>query len=187
MPQADFEVLLRQAPGKGDGARMVESIGEDLKKQVRRMLTALRGVRDGKDVEGDKLSGVFELLKIDPHRRAAQSLRAELEVTGQRLAEPGIRRTPIEVTTFQSSKGLAADYVFITHFDDRYCFRDSDTGVSDQDICSFLVALTRARRGVYLLSTDRQRTPTFLSWIDGRRISEIESPGGDDDGGRVRS
>jgi superfamily I DNA/RNA helicase len=180
MPQTDFEALLRQAHTKGDGSRMVECVGENLKKQVRRMLTALRRLRDGKDVDGDQLSEVFEYLGIDPHRRAAQSLRDELEVTGQRLAEPGIRRTPIKVTTFQSSKGLAADYVFITHFDDRYCLRDSDAGVSDQDICSFLVALTRARRGVYLLTTDRKLTPTFLSWIDGRRICEIESPGGDD-------
>jgi superfamily I DNA/RNA helicase len=181
MPQTAFEALLLQAHNEGDDSKMVESVDEDMKKQVRRLLTALRGVRDGKDVEGGQLSEVFGHLGIDSHGQAAQLLRDELADTGQRLAEPGIRRTPIEVTTFQSSKGLAADYVFITHFDDKYCTRDSDAGISDQDVCSFLVAMTRARRGVYLLSTDRKRKPTFLSWIDKRRICEIKSPGGDDE------
>ena len=95
-----------------------------------------------------------------------------MDTSKNRLAEPGIRRTPIEVTTFQSSKGLAADYVFIAYFDDKFCLRDKDEGVSDQDVCSFLVALTRARRGAFLLSTDKRCDPTFLSWIDKKRICE---------------
>lgn len=180
MPQPNFDALLRATHGRAEGGRMVDGIGRDLKKQVRRMLTALRAIRDGKDVDGEQVSEVFHHLEIDPHGRAAESLRDELEVSGQNPLQPGIRRTPIEVTTFQSSKGLAADYIFITHFDDKYCLRDKDAGISDQDVCSFLVALTRARRGVYLLSTDRRRTPTFLTWVDGRRICEVQSPGGDD-------
>lgn len=94
--------------------------------------------------------------------------------------EPGIKSVPIEITTFQSSKGLAADYVFITFFDDRYCLRDKEIGLSDQDVCSFLVALTRARRGVYLLSTVRNCTPTLLTWINRNRIREVQAPGNED-------
>ena len=181
LPQADFEPLLRQTDGQEQGSKMVDKVGPDLKRVVRRSLTTLRGVRDRRNVDNERVSEIFRRLEIDVHARAAQSLRDQLEVSGQRLVDRGIRRTPIEVTTFQSSKGLAADYVFITHFDDRYCLRDKDVGVSDQDVCSFLVALTRARRGVYLLSTDGKKKPTFLSWIDERRICEVESPGGDDE------
>jgi hypothetical protein len=46
----------------------------------------------------------------------------------------------------QSSKGPAAEYVFITHFDDQYFIKDKNkTNISDQDICNFLVAITRDR------------------------------------------
>jgi hypothetical protein len=47
-------------------------------------------------------------------------------------------------------------------------------------VCSFLVALTRARKKVFLLSTDNAKTPTFLQWIDEKRICEVESPGSGD-------
>ena len=55
--------------------------------------------------------------------------------------------------------------------------RDNDAGMCDQGVCSFLVAVTRARQGVDLLSTDNSVTTTFLSWIDKKRIHEIQSPG----------
>ena len=75
------------------------------------------------------------------------------------MAEPGTRKTSIVLTTIQSSKGLDADYVFITHFDDQYIVRDkSKNKISDQDVCSFLVALTRAKRKVFLLSTKKSKT-----------------------------
>jgi superfamily I DNA/RNA helicase len=179
-PEADFNSLLEEAQSQGEGTRMIDAVGEELKKDVRRMLTALRAVRDRRDVDTEQMAEVFRHLGIDPHGIAAESIRDDLEVSGPRQVVLGVRRTPIEVTTFQSSKGLAADYVFITHVDDRYCVRDQEAGMSDQDVCSFLVALTRARRAVYLLTTDRGRIPTFLSWIHKDRICEFKSPGGED-------
>jgi len=180
MPEAEFVCLLQHMQSQGEGTRMVDVVRQELKKDVRRMLTALRAVRDGRDVDAEKMAEVFRHLGIDPHGTAVEFLRNDLDVIGPRQVAPGVRKTPIEVTTFQSSKGLSADYVFITHFDDQYCIRDHEAGVSDQDVCSFLVALTRARRAVYLLNTDRRRTPTFLSRIQKDRICEIQSPGGED-------
>jgi superfamily I DNA/RNA helicase len=75
------------------------------------------------------------------------------------------------VTTVQSSKGLAADLVFIVHFDDQYFIRDKDkTKVSDQDVCNFLVALTRARKKIVLVSSPK-KDPIFLTWIDKSRVN----------------
>jgi len=71
-------------------------------------------------------------------------LRDEIGAEPTQRADPAIRKLPIKATTIQSSKGLAEDYVFITHFDDLYFIKDKDkANISDHDICSFLVALTR--------------------------------------------
>ena len=173
----DFEALLRQTDGQEEVGKLVEKVSPTLKRQVRCLLTALRRVRDGKDLVDSHVSELLSQIGVDAYGAATESLRDELAAPKQRLVDPGIKGISIQVTTFQSSKGLAADYVFITHFDDRYCVRDRKAGISDQDVCSFLVALTRARRRVYLLSTHSAETPTLLSWIDGTRICEVQSPG----------
>ena len=173
----DFEALLRQTDGQEEVGKLVEKVSPKLKRQVRSLLTALRRVRDGKDLVDSHVSELLSQIGVDAYGAATESLRDELAAPKQRLVDPGIKGISIQVTTFQSSKGLEADYVFITHFDDRYCVRDRKAGISDQDVCSFLVALTRARRRVYLLSTHSAETPTLLSWIDGTRICEVQLPG----------
>jgi superfamily I DNA/RNA helicase len=83
------------------------------------------------------------------------------------------RTIPIKVTTVQSSKGLAADLVFITYFDDQYFIRDKDKSViSDQDVCNFIVALTRARKKILIVSSAK-RDPSLLGWIDKVRIERL--------------
>jgi hypothetical protein len=64
-----------------------------------------------------------------------------------------MRALPITVTTVQKSKGLSAD-VFFTHFDDPLFV--TRAGMTDKDVCSFLVALTRAKRKVFLMSSQRK-------------------------------
>jgi len=65
--------------------------------------------------------------------------------------------------------------VFITFFDDKYFVEDKDKAkISDQDICKFLVALTRARKKAFLYSSDVNKKPVFLEWIDKKHISVQE-------------
>jgi superfamily I DNA/RNA helicase len=180
LDDADFECLLRQTEGQDEGKKLIQIVDPSLKRRVKRMLTDLRRVRDGKKLAEDHLSELLGQIGVDAHGPVTQSLRDELQPTNPRSVHPGIRNTFIVVTTIQSSKGLSADYVFITHIDDLYCVRDKDAGMSDQDVCSFLVALTRARRKAYLLSTDNAQTPTFLTWIAKSRICEVKSPGAGD-------
>ena len=84
-----------------------------------------------------------------------------------------IRKIPIRTSTIQGSKGLAGDYVFITHFDDQYYLDKDKNGelvISDQCICKLLVAITRARKKVFLISSDPTKQPTFLKWISDERL-----------------
>jgi superfamily I DNA/RNA helicase len=134
---------------------------------VRELLAALRRIRDNNTIDGGDLA----LLKkhgIDLLLVGVERMGAELADTPRQVARPGLRKLPITVTTVQGAKGLDADIVFITYLDDIF-FVNKD-GMRDQDVCSFLVALTRARKKVFLVSS-RKLTPTFVSWMDGSRIS----------------
>ncbi len=171
----DFETLLKQT-NKDGAKRVFDLIGTDLKREVKQMLQTLRAVRDGQNTEDDKFAYLLEKVDIDVYGMAKDYLKDEIKSfkppsRNTILANPEVRKIPITTTTIQSSKGLSSDYVFITHFDDRYFIKDRNKSkVSDQDICNFLVALTRARKRVFLISSNTNKKPIFLKWIDRKRI-----------------
>lgn len=170
----DFTALLTETAKRNPPA-FPDLIASATKRKVKGLLHLLRAARDGKREADD--TEAMQLLKemgIDPVGMAMDLLRDQVPVAGKHLVDFGVRRVLITATTIPSAKGLAADYVFITHFDDRYFIKDHGKGgLKDQDICSFLVAITRARKQVFLVSSDRNRDPTFLQWIDAKRITGV--------------
>jgi superfamily I DNA/RNA helicase len=73
------------------------------------------------------------------------------------------KNIPIKITTILGSKGLTSDYVFLVNFDDKYIL-DKGNKITDENICKFLVALTRAKRRIYIY-TSQTKLPTFVDWI----------------------
>lgn len=76
---------------------------------------------------------------------------------------------PIQIVTYQGSKGLAADYVFIVGANDGDIPKDSSK-IEDHEICKFIVGLTRTKKKCYILPiiyvfNKRFQKSTFLSWI----------------------
>lgn len=173
LKEGDFESLIKQSDSKG-AKPIFEIIDGDVKKEILKAVKILKAVIDRKEVNDDDLDKVFEMVNIAPRQIAADILRDEIISSAQRIGNPSIRKIPVKATTIQSSKGLDAEYVFITHFDDLYFIKNKDKKIiSDRDICNFLVALTRAKRKVFLISTDGKKEPTFLQWIDKGRIKEF--------------
>ena len=118
---------------------------------------------------------VLRKIEFDPYGLSKAFLKEEINTTLQRIGNPAIRNIPIKATTIQSSKGLAGDLVFITHFDNKYFVKNRDkTKITDQDICNFLVALSRTKRKRYLISSVSE-DPTFLKWISKDRIEIIDN------------
>jgi superfamily I DNA/RNA helicase len=176
LESTDFENLLRSTDN-ADPKGISDLIEPSHQKEVAQMLKALRAVRDGK-VKHDEteLRDILKKVDIDAYGMARDYLKDQINSGEPTISNPGIRKTPVTITTIQGSKGLSADYVFITHLDDQYFIRDMDkTKISDQDICNFVVALTRARRKVFLISSDTTRMPIFLKWIDKKRIREMKT------------
>jgi superfamily I DNA/RNA helicase len=62
---------------------------------------------------------------------ARETLRKRIEAAVPGGSDPATRNISIKITTIQSSKGLAEDYVFIADFDDRF-FLEKEQKCSDQ-------------------------------------------------------
>jgi superfamily I DNA/RNA helicase len=138
---------------------------------------------ENKTEDKDK-TGIAKLLQkvgIDAYGIARDYLKDEIKPYDPKARKPSfckpeVRKIPITTTTIERSKGLDADYVFITYFDDQYFIKDEDKSkVSDQDICKFIVALTRTKKKVFLISSDPNKKPIFLKWIDDKRILAVKA------------
>ncbi len=176
LPDSDFNALLKKTADPEQAPRFGEIVPRDLKREMTELLKPLRAVRDDKVSENEEdVAGLLKSLGVDTIAMGAESIRSAVKPLKRGFVDHALRNVPITATTIPSSKGLAADYVFITHFDDRYFIkRGEGSPATDEEICSFLVAVTRARRKVYLVSSNKKSTPTFLKWIDPSRISTIE-------------
>lgn len=76
---------------------------------------------------------------------------------------------PIQFVTYQGSKGLAADYVFILGVNDGDIPK-TPSNIEDYEICEFIVGLTRTKKECYVIPIcnvfgKRYHKSTFLSWI----------------------
>jgi len=105
---------------------------------------------------------------------ATKMLREDLasEAAARQSSQRNIRDLPITVTTIPGSKGLAADYVFLAHFNPD-CFNDPKP--TDEDVFNFVVAMTRAKEGLTIISTT-EGTPLFIDWIDTTRVKRDLMP-----------
>ncbi len=170
LSKRDFEEML-QATQEDLSNPICEHLSQDLLKSTRKMLKILKKIEKGEPVSESEQDESMSAIGIDGAAIKSLALREKVETGPERIAYPGLRKIPIKVTTIQSSKGLAADVVFISYFDDRFFIKSKNKEIiADQDVCNLIVALTRAKKKVYLVSSDLSREPTFLGWIKPQRI-----------------
>ena len=173
LSDTDFKTLITTTMSD-ETKNISDLIDKNHKKTVEGMLKVLRAVRDDKKVDEKKLDSLLEKIDVDPYVMAKEFLKDEILSSSPKGGNVAVRKIPIKATTIQSSKGLSDEYVFITNFDDQYFIKDKDKKkITDQDICNFLVALTRAKKKVFLISSNTKKEPTFLKWINKDRIEKI--------------
>jgi superfamily I DNA/RNA helicase len=147
---------------------MYELVGNECRNQIKEMLRVLKKLARSEPIDENSVEALKKM-DLDPYNIMRDILAEELDLESHRLGDPAVRKIPIKATTIQSSKGLSADYVFITHFDDQYLIENEES-LTDREVCNFLVALTRARKKVFLISSTK-REPTFLKWIQKETIA----------------
>ena len=84
----------------------------------------------------------------------------------------------IKLTSFEGSKGLSAQHVFLVGMHDGDLPRNAGQ-IQDIEICKFVVGLTRTKKKCSLLLTNNFagifKTPSpFLGWIDQQRYARVE-------------
>src|SRR3989338_1317871 len=173
LSETDFKALITTTDS--DSTKVIsEIISKDQKKEVDEMLKVLRAVKDDKRIDENKLDAFLKKIDVKPYVMAKEFLKDEISSSSQKGGNATVRKIPIKATTIQSSKGLSDEYVFITNFDDQYFIKNKDKKkITDQDICNLLVALTRAKKKVFLISSNTKKEPTFLKWINKYRIEKI--------------
>jgi len=149
--------------------KLCELLPTDFVKGVLETAKAVKYILNEKSVAPELLSLTFKQFGINPDKISSDYLCGKFNNLNPPTGKPALRNIPIKITTIQSSKGLAADVVFIVNFDDRYFLRNGNT-ITDQDICNFLVALTRTKKKAYLISTVQGEVPSLLKWIDKNKI-----------------
>jgi superfamily I DNA/RNA helicase len=170
--EEDFNSLLQTSYSNPE-KNIYDLLDSKIKKEIKNITKVLKYVKNDKPVNKEQFGNVLEKINYDPYAISELSIKENMNHTAQRIGIPAIRKIPIKSTTIQSSKGLSGDLVFITHFDDRYFIKNKDkTKISDQDICNFLVSLSRTKQRVYLISSKEEK-PKFLKWISENRIEII--------------
>lgn len=86
-------------------------------------------------------------------------------------------RLVVRVTSFEGSKGLSAQHVFIAGLHNGELPHDP-SNIKDLEICKFVVGLTRTRKKCTLISTkrfaeNRKNPSTLISWIKADHLDFI--------------
>lgn len=152
-----------------------ELVTSEQKKEVKKILKVYKSIINRKSFDVENFKNLIDKIGLNMINPMIELLKEEIEKIDTSPVNPSIKKINVKVTTIQSSKGLAADLVIITHFDDRYFIKqhvDSKPIISNQDICNFIVALSRAMKKVHLISTVK-KPPIFLEWINPDRIQMI--------------
>ncbi len=84
----------------------------------------------------------------------------------------------IKLSTITSCKGMSAGFVFVVGMNNGNIPRNP-TNPTDNEVCQFIVALTRTRKKCYLISNRRFgitygiRPSVFIQWINSEKIDNV--------------
>jgi ATP-dependent DNA helicase UvrD/PcrA len=126
---------------------------------------------------GEPLSGNDETQLVAAADRTLPEIKEFLQIT-EDDAEPEIdetgdsgggREPDILFTSLVGAKGLSAEHVFIVGMNEGHFPRKAGT-ITDDEVCTFIVALSRARKRCHVISDGFfgkgfLRESVFLSWI----------------------
>ncbi|MGB9845754.1 MAG: UvrD-helicase domain-containing protein [Methanothermobacter tenebrarum] len=155
-----------------DNIDFVDLIDDDLIKSCCETLGILKKI-----INQEKLKEAEKELIINQIKLSVDDIKKYFDnrSTDEEMESPENQR--ILCTSFEGSKGLAAQYVFILGFNEGHFPKTNPP--SDLDICRLIVALTRTRKRAYIVSygrlgKDPLKESIFVSYIKEFLSSEIK-------------
>lgn len=152
--------------GYDDKTKFIDTIPDDFKtthiqiaKSVNRILTNSKSKRDAiADSTIDKLKKEI----VTDQAEEKETFLNQLIYHAKRIPGP-LSHTEITVSSILGAKGLGADIVFLVGFDQGRL--PSKGKIERSEVYQFLVALTRAKKRIYLVNTKGSPTSIFVDDI----------------------
>jgi hypothetical protein len=158
-----------------EGRELAEQLPEDYRNRHLSIASLVAAAIDGSisNEEMDLLcialdrsvEAIAEALQLEPEDQAAEDDEPGVELEEVPEGEPTIL-----CTTMLGSKGLSAAHVYIVGFNNLHMPRDPKK-VTDDEVCQFLVALSRTRKLCHVVSCgrlgqERREVSVFSKWLD---------------------
>lgn len=157
-----------------DAEGFVKNIPKEFKKTAEKNCSTLHKILNKSESERAKIadSSIERLAgKIVEDEKEKRSIFVnQLIDENVHLARP-LANLSITVCNILGAKGLSADVVFLIGFDRGKLPMGRDA--EDSEIYQFLVALTRARKRIYLINTMGRHVSQFLDSIDKNCIEKL--------------
>lgn len=136
------------------------------KKEIQSLLTILRKINNNKEITLEESEKIINCFGYKTTQVVIEKIKENFDKN--KIPNKINKNINIKITNILGSKGLTSEYVFLVNFDDKYIIGNGNK-ITDEKICRFLVALTRAKKRVYLYSNQAE-LPTFVDWVDKKRI-----------------
>jgi superfamily I DNA/RNA helicase len=119
---------------------------------------------------------LFEVIPDEVRTRILEEASAWTKKDDAEAGEDQEKVPSVKITSFEGSKGLSAQYVFIVGLHSGDLPRDGED-IKDIEICRLLVALTRTKKKCAVLVTKRfgenfKQRSEFLGWVKPARFEE---------------
>jgi len=158
LKKADFQKALKDSYTKEEDFKNL--LDKSTIRAIESLLITINKIKENKTITEKGYEELFSAIGYDPNKITSGKILDRLK---DYFPKSDIyKNTPVKITNILGSKGLTKDYVFLVNFDDKYLIGDKGK-ITDEKICIFLVALTRAKKRVHIFS---QKTPTFVEWIN---------------------
>jgi superfamily I DNA/RNA helicase len=164
-------LLVRALRGNEDLASLLPT---DYAEKHRGNAALIGRLKDGDTLAEEESKAITSLVGMD-----LESLKRKLGVLPEE-AEPAMDQSlpRIVVTTLLGAKGLSAGHVFTVGMIDGH-FPRQPNKVTDDEVCKFIVALTRTRKQCHLVTSRRYaagrvKLSQFIGWISAGRLKWLE-------------
>jgi len=162
-----------------EGSDLYSKLEEGFRDRHLACIESLRALMRGDEIGQDGIHALEKRLGL-PLDAVKLELKMDIEnkVDGlENETEEQDRQPEIRLTTYNGSKGMSAGFTFIVGLENEVLPRTPDR-ISDNEICQFVVALTRTRQQCHLISTGffagvKRNASDFLAWIPPEHISRV--------------
>jgi len=165
--------------------KLCNKLDDDFKKFILAIVAILEKIKAGNEISETEKKEVLNNCKYN-FEEIQKNLGIEFDKDFEIENDIEDTTVSIKITTINGSKGLSANYVFLVGMNNT-CLNESklagfpsdQNNPTDNEICQFIVGITRTRKKCYLVS-NRSFGPVyniqksiFVDWIDPSRIDHV--------------